>query len=416
MKVLWFSVTASSYCSQRNAHNGGGWIESLERIVISHNDINLGIAFISSDNDKLKKTINGVVYYPINIRRGKIDSIRDLYDIKEYDELSVKKYLEVIDDFKPDIIQIFGSEWNFGLIKEYTNIPIIIHVQGFWPEYRNSSFPPGTSKKDYIFERWYKPTSIFRRCLIEKASENRALREEKILRINENFFGRTRWDKAIVKLYNKQARYFYCSEALRTTFSTEVRRWNYKSDSNFTFITIGGGHVLKGYDLVLRTSKLLKDNSGINFKWLLCGPTKGQISLFEKRTNIKCKDVSVFPLGKCSAEELKEKLLNANMYIHTSYIDNSPNSVCEAQYLGLPVIATNVGGTSSLFSDDYPSDMLVPTNDPYYLASKIIELCNDKTKINKMAECNYMVARQRHNDDNIYNSLINAYNNIYYEK
>ena len=416
MKVLWFSVTASSYCSQRNAHNGGGWIESLERIVISHNDINLGIAFISSDNDKLKKTINGVVYYPISIRRSKIDSLKDLYDIKEYDELSVKKYLEVIDDFKPDIIQIFGSEWNFGLIKEYTNIPIIIHVQGFWPEYRNSSFPPGTSKKDYIFERWYKPTSIFRRCLIEKASENRALREEKILRINENFFGRTRWDKAIIKLYNKQARYFYCSEALRTAFSTEVRRWNYKPDSNFTFITIGGGHVLKGYDLVLRTSKLLKDNSGINFKWLLCGPTKGQISLFEKRTNIKCEDVSVFPLGKCSAEELKEKLLNANIYIHTSYIDNSPNSVCEAQYLGLPVIATNVGGTSSLFSDDYPSDMLVPTNDPYYLASKIIELCNDKTKINKMAECNYMVARQRHNDDNIYNSLINAYNKIIYEK
>lgn len=416
MKVLWFSVTPSSYSTKRNAHNGGGWIESLERIVLSHKDIDLGIAFIASDNDNFKKTIHGVVYYPIKIKRSKIDLLKDLYDIKEYDKQAIDKYLKVIDDFKPDIIQIFGSEWNFGLIKEHTNIPIIIHMQGFWPEYLNSSFPPGTSKKDYILERWYKPTSIFRRYLNEIASVNRALREEKILRINDNFFGRTKWDKAIVKLYNKQARYFYCSEALRTTFSTEVRRWSYKSDVNFTFITIGGGHVLKGYDLVLRASKLLKENSCINFQWLLCGPTKDQISLFEKRTNIKCKDVSVFPLGKCSAEELKDKLLNATLYIHTSYIDNSPNSVCEAQYLGLPVIATNVGGTSSLFSKDYPSDMLVPTNDPYYLASKIIELCNDKIKINKMAEDNYMIARERHNDDNIYNSLINAYKNIYYEK
>ena len=45
MKVLWFSVTPSLFSGETNKHNGGGWIASLERIVSSRSDINLGIAF-----------------------------------------------------------------------------------------------------------------------------------------------------------------------------------------------------------------------------------------------------------------------------------------------------------------------------------------------------------------------------------
>ena len=412
MRLLWFSVTPSLYNSERNAHNGGGWIESLERIVTAHNDIELGIAFITNDKNAKYVERHGVKYYPIFISRNIWERFKDMFHISEYDNMAVKKYIEVVENFNPQLIQVFGSEWNFGLIKEFIKVPIIIHIQGFWPEYRNSTFPPGVSKLGYVFERWYKPQSIIHRYLLERLSKERAIREEKILRINKFYFGRTRWDKAIVYLYSPNSKYFFCSEALRLSIYSESKKWNLTGQKTFNLITVGGGHVLKGYDLVLRTAKLMSEYSAFNFRWILCGPTKKDLEVFEKRTGIKHEKVNVLPLGKCSANQIKENLLKSSVYVHTSYIDNSPNSVCEAQYLGLPVIATNVGGTISLFEKDYPIDMLIPTNDPYYLASKLIELYSNYKLQEKMSELNFRIARFRHREDNIYTALFNAYKTI----
>lgn len=410
MRVLWFSITSSLYGTQQNKFHGGGWIESLQRSVMAHDEIDLGIVFLSSDETAPVKQEGRVTYYPLYIKRSFMDRIKDLYTSRFYDTVAVKKYIQVINDFKPDLIQAFGSEWNFGLIKPYIHVPLIIHMQGFWPEYRNSCYPPGFSKFDHIFGKWYKPTSIITRLLEDIRSRDRAKREEKILSINVNYFGRTEWDKAITRLFNPKSHYYYCSEALRSVFVNENRKWEVPSTPKITFVTTGAGHALKGFDLVLKTAKLLKDHAPFDFEWLLCGPTSDNMRLFEKKTNIKCADVNVSSLGVCSAESVKDTLLNAFAYIHPSYIDNSPNAICEAQYIGLPVLATNVGGVASLFPIDYPKEALVPTNDPYLLASRIIEFVVNKNKLKQLSEMNYMISRERHNDEAIYASLVRAYN------
>lgn len=133
---------------------------------------------------------------------------------------------------------------------------------------------------------------------------------------------------------------------------------------------------------------------------------------FEKKTNIQCNEVNVCPLGLCTAEKIKSQQLQSTIYIHTAYIDNSPNAICEAQYMGLPIISTNVGGIPSLFDEAYPQDMLVATNDPYFLASKIIEVHKDKEKLSEMANLNYRIAHKRHADEAIYASLMGAYNDM----
>ena len=43
MRVLWFSITSALYGSQYNQFNGGGWIESLQRSVMAHGEIDLGM-------------------------------------------------------------------------------------------------------------------------------------------------------------------------------------------------------------------------------------------------------------------------------------------------------------------------------------------------------------------------------------
>lgn len=69
MRVLWFSINPSLFTPHTDGHNGGGWIASLEQIVRTEQNIQLGIAFEFSDNhfhyDK-----DGVTYYPIRCNKS----------------------------------------------------------------------------------------------------------------------------------------------------------------------------------------------------------------------------------------------------------------------------------------------------------------------------------------------------------
>ena len=136
------------------------------------------------------------------------------------------------------------------------------------------------------------------------------------------------------------------------------------------FVSTISGPLYKGHDMILKTARMLKDSGLFGFEWRVYGV--GDIRFAERKTGICAEDVGVRPMGVATAEELREALLHGSVYVHPSFIDNSPNSVCEAQVLGVPVVATNVGGVSSLFSPD-KAGCLVPANDPLMAASRIVE-------------------------------------------
>ena len=236
--------------------------------------------------------------------------------------------------------------------------------------------------------------------------------EEKILKINNCYMGRTHWDKAIVRLYSPDCKYFYCSEALRDTFVSETSSWSQSKREKKIFVSTGLAVNIKGYDVILKTAKLLKLYAPFDFEWHLLGAKPSDMGWFEHQTGIKCKDVNVIALGNKSAEKVKKELLSADCYIHLSYIDNSPNAVCEAQYLGMPVIAANVGGVRSLFADDYDKDLLVPSNEPPFTAEQIIKLMTDEVKLQKASDSNIKIARNRHADKKILNDILSIYHDM----
>ena len=90
---------------------------------------------------------------------------------------------------------------------------------------------------------------------------------------------------------------------------------------------------------------------------------------------------SVKLLGAKFGDELVKQLLMADIYVHPSHIENSSNAVQEAMLLGMPIIATNVGGTQSLLTDG-KEGLLVQSKDSYDLAGAILDFlkCPDKAK------------------------------------
>jgi len=408
MKILWFTNTPSLYKKNTKGYNGGGWIESLEQIIAQQKDIELAVSFFHSD-DCFKSKQGRSTYYPISHYNSILKKIKHNLFYNKYDKAEINAFMEVVEDFKPDVIHIFGSEQSFGLITKQTKIPVIIHIQGILNPYQNAYYAPGYSKLDIVKSNLLKPLYLILKLRGLQIFNHNTKREVTILKNCNFFMGRTEWDKNVSLLFAPQANYFYCSEVLRDIFYTSVP-WKVKNRDKFVLVSTISKTSYKGFDLVLKTAQLLKQlASDFNFEWRIFGVN--EYKEWEKKLGIKCNEVNIHLRGIANSETLVQNIQDADLFMHPSYIDNSPNSVCEAQILGIPVISTNVGGISSLIENN-KTGVLIPANDPYTLASKIITFKNNPEIASKIGNKARETALLRHNKETIKTDLLNIYKDI----
>ena len=164
---------------------------------------------------------------------------------------------------------------------------------------------------------------------------------------------------------------------------------------------------------MIETAKLISDNSTISVEFSICGIAENEkiVKILKRKYKTDFKRLGIKFMGTLGTDELVNQLCQSNIYIHPSYIENSPNSVCEAMALGMPVIATNVGGVSSLISNK-KEGILVQEGDPYSLAGAIMDLSfNFSWAINLGINARNR-ALMRHNPEGIVNRLIGIYNTI----
>lgn len=389
MRILWFSVTPSLFNPHSNGHNGGGWIASLERIVQEVPDVELGVAFNFSNSD-FRYEKEGTIYYPIT--KGGIET-----------------YKHIIADFKPDLIQIFGSENEFGVICGETDIPVVIHIQGCLPPYHNALFPVGMSPIDFLTQKGLNWRYRYIGLRSESAFRKNAEREIKTIQRCHYFMGRTDWDKGLIDLFHPGATYFHCEEALRDSFLQGKERWSWQTGQKKIFVSVISRPWYKGCDLILKTAQLLCRFTDLDFEWQVYGIP--EMRFYEHKYGIKAEQVHVKIMGTASSEDLVKAICKASCYVHTSYIDNSPNSLCEAQILGAPVLATHVGGISSLIKDG-ESGILFPANDPYTLASLLKRIVQEKGLAETLGNEARKQALQRHNPEHIKQTLVQIYRRI----
>lgn len=417
MRVLWFTVTSGNYQSlQKNAYDGGGWIRSLQSAVSERKDLKLGIAF-HKENEPTKVVTDRVIYYPLAYPK-KLFSEK-IIDVLKWKDVTIEKrkwkeYVElfnsVVKDFKPDIIEFFGTEFHYGLLAEHIEIPCIVHIQGIITPCLNAYFPPGFSLFNYCLQDW-NPHRIYSRYQSYLWYKRQAFREQYIYAHVHNYMGRTKWDKHVTSILNPQAKYFYCGEILRDVFYEEGKRLIPK---RLTITSTISSPLYKGYDLILKTAYILKKQLKLDFDWNVYGNIDGW-KYQENIVNIKHQDVNVILRGSRSALELKNTILNSTCYFHPSYIDNSSNSVCEAQILGCPVVATNVGGEESLIEHGR-TGYLIPANDPYEGAYYIELLYRDVEKNLRIGKNCRNEALIRHDKETIVKELINIYDFIIHDR
>lgn len=410
MRILMLSPTPSNYKSTHGQASGGGWIGALEKELIRYPDIELGIAF-EMDNEQFKTVQDAVTYYPIkpykedklmkHIYTFSSNSLR--WEKKQWRK-QINGFISVVNDFKPEIIHIFGSEKHYGLIACYTKIPVILHIQGVLNPYMNAFLPPFMSWGTYMYS--YNIKNIYKRYMTKKAWERNAYREKEIIGNIQHYLGRTEWDHRVTEVMAPDATYHYCGELLREQFYQQPERI---LPQTLTIVSIVSAPIYKGFDFILKTAYLLKTAFHIDFIWNVYG--NEQFDTFEKLLGIRCEDVNIHKCGLATASQLKVALENATLYFHAAYIENSPNSLSEAQITGCPVVATDVGGISTLIKDGI-NGFLIPSNDTYQAVSLIKRLYEDYALNEKIGMYGRDEAITRHNKKQVISDLLTAYNDI----
>lgn len=415
MRVLWFSTTPGLYGKGNNAYNGGGWIASLQGLL-ENEQIDLGLSFIT--HTKLEKKVEGhTIYYPVFVPElTMFQKLRFYYGGYRKEDKSVLESVlqRVVEDFQPDIIHVFGLENPQAIILGKTDMPVIVHLQGILGPYDNAFWPPAVNSSSFIWP-FSKQEWILRNGynFAKKSIHVRAYREKKLFKKLEYAMGRTTWDKQCTSLMAPQSEYFHVDEVLRPVFYEHQGRWGRPGTDNIQIISTISSTVYKGLDLILKTAKLLKEYMNISFNWYVAGVTPDDylVKFFEKIFNIRSEEVNIRYLGVLTAKDLCQQELQSHCYVHTSYVDNSPNSLCEAQLLGVPCISTNVGGISSLVEHG-KTGFLVPANAPYELAYYISQIARDKELATVVSKKGILSAAKRHDKEKIANQLLNTYKKI----
>lgn len=130
----------------------------------------------------------------------------------------------------------------------------------------------------------------------------------------------------------------------------------------------------KGFLCALKALHILK-TKGFEFRYLIVGDgnEREQLEIFVKENHL-INDVSF--LGELPHERIFELLETSTIYLQTSNSEALSNSIIEASYYGLPVVATKVGGIPEVVEHGV-TGLLSESDDYLDISVNLIKLIKD---------------------------------------
>lgn len=417
LRVLWFTTSPSLGRAHLDdqATSGTSWIEALEYLFMQDPHIDLAIAFTWRCDSISSFRMDGhpTLYYTIPRRPQNkwTRAIRRVMSLPEDSQKIADDCSTIAQDFQPDIVTFFGTETPYPLSIPNLKCPHLIWFQGNLTVYQKK-WHIGISKLESLMggslDSLLQGHSDLHYFLLYR---HYVIREKKIFKLSQNFIGRTSWDRRLVSIMAPQAQYYHCEEAMRPAFFRTV--WDKPRDEKrITILSTFRDNLFKGLETAMEAFMLLNTVVEGILEWKIVGiSADSNYAKISQRSAEFQGDENFKLVGFKSAEELAAELVEADIFVHPSHIDNSPNSLCEAMLIGVPCISTNVGGIPSLVEDGIDG-LLVQDGDPYAMAGSILSLIKDPTWAKKLGARARQRGLKRNSGVEIKNNLLTIYNEI----
>lgn len=329
---------------------------------------------------------------------------------------------DIIKSFNPDVIHIHGTEYSHTLATIYAakkckkEDNVVVSIQGLasfcakhYYAFLDFKTIYGMTLRDAI-----KGNIRKQRILFEKKGD----KEEEAIKSVHHVIGRTTWDYACVNIINPNVVYHYNNEMLRDRFYTS-KKWSLDSCNNKQVFMSQGGYPLKGLHLAIEAINIIK-NKYPNIVLRVSGKDMMNTQFWRKSSyqHFICKLIKKYKLEKnvqflgfLVEDQIIEEYLNARVYILPSSIENSSNSLCEAQILGVPSVASYVGGTESLITQGV-NGYYYQADAPYMLAYYIDQLLSNEMLSKNISNNSILIAEERHKEETIICDLMRIYKEV----
>jgi len=149
----------------------------------------------------------------------------------------------------------------------------------------------------------------------------------------------------------------------------------------------------------------IKDKS--DYKFLLIG--KGPLLEIIK-TEIKRLGLSKFIIikGFVNYDDLKKYYNEMKLYVLPSYAEGIPSTIFEAMASGTPILTTSVGGIADVIKEG-ETGFLLKSNDPKYIAKRMIKLLDNPTQLQKVSSIAYEFSKENFS----YRKTLDAWRKIF---
>lgn len=418
MKILWVTNVKIPiiYKLQNgiNQINIGGWLDQISQGLLQNDDIELTVCYPFSKEEH--GTIGNLSYIGIpydgkKMRLGKLD-----------DSNGVEQAESLLKSCDPAVIHIHGSEFqyhwffaqaavNLGMSKR-----VLVSIQGLVSVYAKH-FALGL------------PNSVINaftlRELLGQKNVAAGIRnfirrgqyEEKTIQLASHIMGRTSWDRACTARINQHAQYHLSNETLREVFYSG--NWNLDACTPHRIFISQASYPVKGFHLfieglrdiikfypdttvhvagidILKSDRINGNSYGLYIKSLL------------QKYGL---ENSVEFCGNLNEKQMKKEMLEANVFVSPSTIENSPNSVGEAMLLGVPVVSSGVGGVMDLLKHG-EEGFIYQSDAPYMLAYYVMKVFQEGAIAEQMGKAARLHAIKTHDFNKNLKNTLNVYNEI----
>jgi glycosyltransferase involved in cell wall biosynthesis len=416
MKILWITNIVFPEPSKTlniPASVTGGWMYGLLEQIKKEKEIDIAVATVYGGREYAFLDICGVKYYLLpcdnNIR---------------YNKSLERLWKDVFQSYMPDLVHIHGTEFPHGLacIHSSKDEKFVVSIQGLVSVIERYYYA-GISLTSIVKNITIR--DVVKRDTIIKAKKKfikRGWYEKECIKKAGNVIGRTEWDKAHTKAINKSVVYYHCDEILRGEFYV-AKKWDINNIKRNTIFLSQAGYPIKGLHQVLKAVSLIKDEYP-DIRINIAGVSIIKIASIEDkiRTNgyglyikrlIKKLGLgeNVIFKGLLNECEMIEEYLSTHIFICPSSIENSPNSIGEAQILGVPTIASYVGGIQDMIKHK-ETGILYRFEEVEMLSDYIRTILSDDSFAMKISSLSIVSAEKRH--DRVTNSqkMVKIYKDI----
>lgn len=418
MRVLWISnIPFGLMCELANQKksSGGSWLDAAYQALELEQELELIVVTVSRVNElRIKKEGN----HTFCILPGGFPSEYD------YSSSRNKKYWESIrDEFQPDLIQIWGTEFTHGYLalQVMKGIPSVIYMQGLMGQIARY-YLSGISNIDLWRSITFRDILKFEWLRRQQVDfKRRSIIENKMIQIAENVIVENEWCESHCKAIAKNCKVYRSNLTIKEEFFK--KDWSIESMQPYTIMSNAAGYPIKGLHILLKALSLVVQKYP-NAKLFI----PGQRSFYNRRFIEKCKTDgytkylmsiirkynlknNIFFLDRLDSNQMADNMSKANVFVMPSSIENHSSTLIEAMVVGLPCVASYVGGVPEYLSHKI-NGLLYRFDEYEILASHIIKIFDDRDFALKIATNGKVMMRMSRESSTIKEDFVSIYHKM----